>query len=1114
MKKNLLTLILLITAVCWSNSVFAQPDNNECSDAFMIATAPGFDLQFGPYDNSDATSEASDPNPGFPDESIDNTTWYTFTGDGNAYFVYTSAACAGFDIPTEDYITDGDSQMAVYTGGCDGLTLLTANEDNPNAIGYEAGVNYAAGVVIETEMGVDYHIMVDGYLGSAGQFCIVVTDFVCEDPNVELAEGQETSISLCSGTSADIGINEATLNFGGNPLGIGVEYGVVWLMTGENPEGTDPISHPSFIGFVGTDFVFNGQIDGTDPFGLGFSCLWVTPSTAVNIVGTNSSFTRLDCQSVGTESIEICFIADGEGDCVDLCSETVVELEAGTPTEVTLCLGETIEFRVDEATLNFGLSATENATVSWFINDIDPMGDPLNVPQENFGFINGNPLTLVGDGEASELWVTATIFEDTDPDGVDGPTFFCRIYTETIHITFLADGDPACDVVACEIVEGDAGVLSTDDMTTICVGDGEADVISFTSSYTGMDSYGYLVTDDEGMILSPGIVGTTEFSNDFDGAGTGTCLVWGFTWNSEGFTDGFAMGADVLDVLIALGEDACFDFTEPMEVIREACAEPLENSEAGTTVGEDSYVVSFTVSGGGSGNYSATGGTIDMNGVFTSDPIACGTSYSFTITDGDESIVVIGDAPCEAVVVVCPIELIVNEVCNENGEGGTVFVTIVGGTAPYTSFGSFADEVNGNEFDFPSGEGEEYNLEVVGSGNCGSALASGTLTCSKCKNEAGVLGVVGGGSATACGGSAINLDAAGAVIGGENATAASVITYILYADANDLMGSILAFNSDGSFSVADAGGVGTYFVTAYVGVDEDGDGAIDFFGDECTVSSDSFSITFSEGTTLEIIAQEDCDQDAELVTVNFTVSGGAAGAMYAITGTFEGTVGAAGSSFSGIADGATYTINAVEIDGCGAASLTSAPVICQKEDAVEWLSFEGEVQTTGNFLQWMTASETNNEYFAVERSLDGKNFDVIAVVEAAGESAVATAYTHLDRSAPAGTNYYRVTQFDFDGQNSATNVVSLVRGEGAFGITNVRPVPAADYIQISFSAISNGSVELSVYDLTGRVMMQTSVDATTGINNQTIDISAYPAGIYMVSLNNGSDVATQRLIKE
>ncbi|MFK7908001.1 MAG: T9SS type A sorting domain-containing protein [Chitinophagales bacterium] len=1111
MKKNLLTLILLITAVCWSNSVFAQPANNECSGAEVIATAPGFPLQFGPYDNSEATSEASDPaNPGFPDESIDNTTWYTFTGDGNAYFIYTSAACAGFDIPGDDYIADGDSQIAVYTGGCDGLELLTFDEDNVHVPEYDANGNYPAGAIIETEMGVDYHIMVDGYAGSAGQFCIVVTDWVCE-ANIELAEGQETSISICSDASAEIAINEATLNFGGMTIGVGLEYGVSWQMTGENPEGTHPRFHPSFLGFVGTDFVFNGQPDGTDPFGFGIPCIWLTPTSVANIGTTGSAFLAFDCQAVATESIEVCFIADGEGDCVDQCAETVVELEAGTPTEVTLCLDETIEFRADETTLNFGLSAGVAPTVTWFLNDIDPMGNPLGVPAENFlGFINGNPLALLGDGEAGELWVTCTIFEDYNDE--DGATFTCRIYTETIHITFLADGDPACDVVACEIEEGDAGMLSTDDVTTICVGDGEADMISFTSSYDGMGSYGYLVTDDSGIILSPGIVGTTEFSNDFDDAGTGTCLVWGFTWEGEGFTDGFTMGADVLDVLIDLGEDACFDLTDPIEVIREACAEALDTSDADTTVGEDSYVVSFTVTGGETGDYTATGGTVDMNGLFTSDPIACGTSYSITITDGDESVTVEGDAPCEAVVVTCPIELVVSETCD--GENGTVTVTIVGGTAPYTSFGTFADAVEGDSFSFSVPEGEEYNLEVIGSDDCGSAFANGELFCSKCKNDAGALGVAGGGSATACGGSAIDVVANGSVIGGENTTSTSVIMYILHSDADDVMGSTLGVNSTGSFSVADAGGVGTYFVTAYVGVDEDGDGAIDFFGDECTVSSDSFAITFSEGTDLTITAQEDCDEDAELVTVNFTVTGGADGATYAITGTFEGTVGAEGGSFSGIADGATYTINAVEVDGCGTGSLTSEPVICQKEDAVEWLSFDGEVQATGNFLQWMTASETNNEYFAVERSLDGKNFEVIAVVEAAGESAVPTAYNHLDRSAPAGTSYYRVTQFDFDGQNDATNVISLVRGEGAFGITNVRPVPAADYIQVSFSAISNGSVELSVYDLTGRVMMQTSVDATTGINNQTIDISAYPVGIYMVSLNNGSDVATQRLIKE
>ncbi len=1117
MKKNLLTLILLITTVCWSNSVFAQPANNECSGAQPIAAAPGFPLQFGPYDNTDATTEASDPaapaafGEGTP--SLENTLWYTLVGDGNTYFIYTSSVCAGFEI-TDTYIDGGDSQMAVYTGGCGALELVASSEDEPHVPEFEFNVNFPAGVVLATEAGVEYHIMIDGFAGSAGEFCIVVTDWVC-DPNVELAEGSETAVSLCTGDSFLPAINDATLNFGGASIGTGLTYEVVFQMTSEDPAGGHPRLDPSFLGFIGTDFELDGSPDGQDPFGFGLDCIWLTPTSAITITGVGS-YLFFDCQAVGTESIEVCFLADGEGDCGDNCTDANVDLAEGTSLSVTLCLDDVVSFAPNEATINYGGLVGDNPTPVWIENTQDPMGNPLGTP----GGLFLPPLDLIGDGVADTLWYTLSLIEDIGPDGTI-ITWECQPLSETIQVIWYAEDDPACAVVECGIADGDAGTISTMDPTTICV-DGEPDVINFTSSYMGGGNYGYVVTDaTTGTILTPGVVGTTEFSNNFDDAGLGICNAYGVTWENDENT-AFVQGGNLGDIIAAFGEDACYDITEAVAITREECLDPLATSDASTSVGDDTYTVSFSITGG-SGNYSADGGTIGMDGTFTSDAIACGTDYSFTVSDNEtgETSTISGDAPCEEQVDVCPIVLDVVEECTTIGsDGGIVTITILGGTAPYTSAGSFNGEVDGNVVTLIVADSEDYEVTVTDSEGCEAVTVVGVLVCSKCKNVAGSV-IAGAEGTTACGenGSiSVSVSSDGFVdTNPENPdVAASVRNFILHTDSTDPIGSAVSTNSTGVFTRGEAGGAGTYYITTIVGPDANGDGFVDeplYLNDECAFGSDPLAITFADSTALDVTVQEDCDQNVELVTVNVTINNSTPGTMYIVTGTYMATEDD-DFSFSGIADGDSYEINIVEVGGCGTFNLLSDPVICQKEDAVEWLSFDGEVQTAGNFLQWMTASETNNEYFAVERSLDGKNFETIATVKAVGESVVPTGYNYLDRAAPSGTSYYRVTQFDFDGQNDATNVISLTRGEGSFDITNVRPVPAVDYVEITYTAINNGSVEVNVYDLTGRVMLKASVNATSGVNNQVIDISSYPAGIYMVSLNNGTDVATQRLVKE
>lgn len=132
------------------------------------------------YDNTGYSTTGADPADGWecfgePDgggaaPSLENTIWFSFVGDGETYFIETGD-CDG----TTDYIDDGDTQIAVYTGDCGALTPVACNEDGPNAV---VG-NYIAAVELPTEAGVTYYMLIDGFnfngAISDGQFCINAT---------------------------------------------------------------------------------------------------------------------------------------------------------------------------------------------------------------------------------------------------------------------------------------------------------------------------------------------------------------------------------------------------------------------------------------------------------------------------------------------------------------------------------------------------------------------------------------------------------------------------------------------------------------------------------------------------------------------------------------------------------------------------------------------------------------------------------------------------------------------------------------------------------------------------------------------------------------------------
>jgi len=93
---------------------------------------------------------------------------------------------------------------------------------------------------------------------------------------------------------------------------------------------------------------------------------------------------------------------------------------------------------------------------------------------------------------------------------------------------------------------------------------------------------------------------------------------------------------------------------------------------------------------------------------------------------------------------------------------------------------------------------------------------------------------------------------------------------------------------------------------------------------------------------------------------------------------------------------------------------------------IELIFFNGMESNGNNLLYWATASEKDNDYFTLERSIDGNNWDVVSNIEAAGNSQEELNYSYVDKQYKRGeVNYYRLSQTDFDGQKEYFNIVAI-----------------------------------------------------------------------------------------
>ncbi|MBX5439137.1 MAG: T9SS type A sorting domain-containing protein, partial [Thermoflavifilum sp.] len=141
---------------------------------------------------------------------------------------------------------------------------------------------------------------------------------------------------------------------------------------------------------------------------------------------------------------------------------------------------------------------------------------------------------------------------------------------------------------------------------------------------------------------------------------------------------------------------------------------------------------------------------------------------------------------------------------------------------------------------------------------------------------------------------------------------------------------------------------------------------------------------------------------------------------------------------------------------------------------VTLVSFTGHYQSgLGVQLQWTTSSEYNSNYFAVERSSDGVQFQNIGEVPAQGNSQTTHSYGFTDASVlkHAGTTfYYRLREVDLDGKSTYSQVIAIqIPG---FNELVLWPNPNNGSFNLQLPVSDNQPVELRIVNSSGAVVQR------------------------------------------
>lgn len=155
---------------------------------------------------------------------------------------------------------------------------------------------------------------------------------------------------------------------------------------------------------------------------------------------------------------------------------------------------------------------------------------------------------------------------------------------------------------------------------------------------------------------------------------------------------------------------------------------------------------------------------------------------------------------------------------------------------------------------------------------------------------------------------------------------------------------------------------------------------------------------------------------------------------------------------------------------------------------VNWLSFDGKVINQSIQLLWKTASETNNELFEIERSVDAINFDKLGEISGNGNSAIESSYIYYDEVPLPGINYYRLKQTDFDGSYDYSKIIGI-RNHAEQSAFSIFPNPVQSG-QSLYVKSSTPIQSLKLFDLMG-IETEISLKTNDEISTENIRPGKY-----------------------
>ncbi|NVO01300.1 MAG: hypothetical protein HXX09_01225 [Bacteroidetes bacterium] len=163
-------------------------------------------------------------------------------------------------------------------------------------------------------------------------------------------------------------------------------------------------------------------------------------------------------------------------------------------------------------------------------------------------------------------------------------------------------------------------------------------------------------------------------------------------------------------------------------------------------------------------------------------------------------------------------------------------------------------------------------------------------------------------------------------------------------------------------------------------------------------------------------------------------------------------------------------------------------------------------------VNWTTASETNNNYFTIERSTDANSWEIIETINGAGNSNHPINYLFTDRNSVNGKSYYRLKQTDFDGKFTYSTAAAVDCGSESSAEIIAYPNPAEHNVYFHILLPKKENVVLNIYDVIGQKIYSAEINVD-GVVNYQVNLEEFATGNYKYLVIGKTQIFNGQFVK-